>query len=57
MIRYSNDFGIELNCEELFEVPSNWLRWFGISLRTGERTDRTENKKPSGHLTCSPISS
>ena len=25
MIRYSNDFGIEVNCEELLKLPSNSL--------------------------------
>ena len=57
VIRYSNDFGIEVNCEELLKLLSNSLHWSAIFLRTGERTDRTKNKKSSGHLTCSPISS
>ena len=41
LIRYSNDIGIEVNCEELLKTPSNSLHWSAISLRTGERTDRT----------------
>ena len=57
LIRYSNDFGIEVNYEELLKVPSNSLHWPAISLRAGERTDRTENKMSSGHLKCSPINS
>ena len=57
LVRYSNDFGIEVNCEELLKLPSNSLHWSAISLRTRQRADRNEKKKSSGHLTCSPISS
>ena len=57
LMRYSNDFAIEVNCEEWLKLPSNSLHWSAISLRTGERSDHTENKKSSGQLTCTPISS
>ena len=42
---------------KLSKLPSSSLHWSAISLRTGERTGRTENKNSSGHLTCSPVSS
>ena len=57
LTRYRYDFGIKVDCEELLKLPPNSFHWSAISLRTGKRTDRTENQKKSGHLTCSPTSS
>ena len=59
LIRYSNDFGTKVNCE-LWRVIEATIEFIALICHffTYWRKNRLyENKKSSGHLTNSPISS